>query len=84
LSPSAQRPKAIAQFFGEQRRLLERGEMAAAIKLVPVNELGKEALGPTARRGDNLPWEDAASHRKLDDTAIVPGGDSRMLKINAR
>jgi hypothetical protein len=70
---SAQGVKARAQFFCEERRLFKRSEMAAAIKLVPVNEIGKEALGPTARRGDNLAGENATSHRKIDAAAVVPG-----------
>jgi hypothetical protein len=51
---SAQRAETIAQYLREKRWLLERGEMAAPIELVPVNEPGEETLGPAAGRGDNL------------------------------
>src|SRR5262249_25490967 len=80
---SAQRAKAIAQLFCEERRLFKRSEMTAAIEFIPVNEPGIDALGPTARCGNNLAREDAASHRKIYHAAIVLCDDSRMLKINA-
>ena len=71
-SRSAQRAKAVAQLLREQRRLLERREMAAAVELVPVDEVGIDALGPAARRRNDLPGKDAAAHRQLDDAADAP------------
>src|SRR5262245_2574537 len=84
MTVSAQRPKAIAQLLREERRLFERGEVTATVELVPMDEAGEEALGPAARRGDNLPGEDAASYRKVDDAAIVLACDARMLKVDPR
>src|SRR5262249_43175966 len=57
--------------------------MAAAIQLVPVNELRKDALRPTAGSGHNLAWKNAASHWKIDPATVVLSDDSRMLKINS-
>src|SRR3712207_5376725 len=36
--PSAQRPEGVAQFLGEQLRLLPRGEVAALVELAVVDE----------------------------------------------
>src|SRR5262245_20785044 len=74
----------IAHFLGEQRRLLPGREMAAAVQLVPVNELGIETLGPTARRGHDLAGEDAASHREFDAAGVAFADDPGVLEIDAR
>ena len=41
--------------------------MTAPVELVPVDEVGIDALGPAARRGNDLPVKDAAAHGHLDD-----------------
>jgi hypothetical protein len=43
-SARAQRPESIAQLLGEDRRLLELGEVAATVELVPVDERGTGAV----------------------------------------
>ena len=60
-----------AQLLREQRRLLERGEMTAAVELVPVDEVGIDALGPAARRGEDLAREVAAPDGNID-AALEP------------
>ena len=59
----AQRRKPARSFGSQQRRLLPGGEVAAAVELVVVDELGKRPLGPAARRLIELVGKDADGHR---------------------
>src|SRR2546421_266525 len=45
------------QFLDKEVRLLEGGEMAAAIELVPVDNILEEPFRPAPRRYENLLWE---------------------------
>src|SRR5229473_2440402 len=55
--------KAGSKLSYKQVGLLERGEVAAAIQPVPINQIRIALLGPAARRAEKLFREDAAAHR---------------------
>src|SRR6266851_4385708 len=55
--------KASSKLFHKQIGLFERGEVAAAIQPVPINQIRIALLGPTARHAEKLFREDAAAHR---------------------
>ena len=59
---SAQRPEARSDLFAEELRLLPRGEVAALVNFVEVDEVGVGALRPASRSLVLLAWEDADSH----------------------
>jgi hypothetical protein len=77
------RAKAGTQLLREQGRLLEGREVAAAIELVPVDEIGVELLGPAARRREDLAGKQAASHRYVFDLAAVEA-DLCVLEVDPR
>src|ERR1700681_3896665 len=51
----------------EKRRLLERREVTAAIELVPIDEVRKDALGPTAGCAKDFVGKNTAPDGKIDD-----------------
>ena len=53
----AERPERRAQLFRKQLRLLPRGEVAAPVGLVEVDDVGVELLGPAARGPEDLAGE---------------------------
>src|SRR5258708_7564619 len=55
--------KARSKLSHKQLGLFERGEMAAAIQPVPINQIRIALLGPAARRAEKLFREHAAAHR---------------------
>src|SRR3954454_17980565 len=57
----------------ELLRLLECGEMAAAVGLVPVPDVAEAPLGPPAGRSLELPGEDRAPGRHVDRVARLAG-----------
>src|SRR5437867_1163968 len=63
---SANQPETPSQLTDEQLRLLERGEMPTARKLVEIDQLLHAALGPAARSGVDVFWRDAAAHRQVE------------------
>jgi hypothetical protein len=65
----------------EDHRLFERGEVTTASGLIPIDEMGKEALGPAGRGANDFVRKNTASDRKLDDAGI--GCSSRVLKVDA-
>jgi hypothetical protein len=58
----AQRAETAADLLDEQGRLLERGEVPAAERLVPVADVGEPALRPAPRR----PLKLFREHRTAD------------------
>src|SRR5262245_3374723 len=72
-SQLAERPEARAEFFGKQLRLLPRGEMAAPVGLVEVDEIGVELLGPAARGPEDLTGKRREANRECDLRRSLPG-----------
>ena len=64
LSARAGRTSAVV---GQDRGLLERGEVAAAVELVPVADVGEAPLRPAPRGPRDLPREDRAPGGHVDD-----------------
>src|SRR5260370_35102466 len=54
--------KAGSKLFHKQIGLFERGEVAAAIQPVPINQIWIALLGPAARHAEKLFREDAPAH----------------------
>src|SRR5262249_49773368 len=68
---SAHEAEARPQLVHEERWLLERREVSAAVELVPVHDVPVALLGPGTRHRDDLLGKDAAAGRQAD-AAIAP------------
>src|SRR5215831_7362867 len=73
----AERPEARAQLFRKQLWLLPRGEVAAPVGLVEVDEVGVNLLGPATRRLEDLAGEHREGDRERDLRWRLPGRGSR-------
>src|SRR6185503_16073049 len=74
LAGLAQGPETGPKLVREQRRNLERGEMAAAWRVVPVDDV-ENPLGPGARSLDDLGREGGVADRYFDprQRLLAPG-----------
>src|SRR5260370_9808128 len=63
--------KASSKLFHKQIGLFERGEVAAAIQPVPINQIRIALLGPAARRAEKLFREGAAAHRNSNRFTVA-------------
>src|SRR5262245_22759433 len=83
-SPVAQAPEAAAQLFRKQSGDLKRCEMAATIKLVPIEQARIDRRRPTARRRQ-IVRKHADANGQLDDPRIVAlAEEAGLLKVEAR
>src|SRR5689334_14428906 len=81
---SAQLPEGSAQFLGEQLRLLPGGEVAAAVDLVPVDEVAEGSLAPAARCAVDLGGEDGHGDRHPRDRYGVERAAARLRPLPVR
>ncbi|MFE5143590.1 hypothetical protein ACFRDV_39140 [Streptomyces fagopyri] len=56
----------LAQFFGEDLRLFEGGEVAAVLGLVPVDEIVVRALSPDLGCGKDVLGGDGDADRQVE------------------
>src|SRR6266852_3886076 len=75
--------KTGSKLFHKQIGLFERGEVAAAIQPVPINQIRIALLGPAARRAEKLFREDAAAHRN-SNRFIVPFVEAFPIQTRRR
>src|SRR5207249_6656511 len=73
-------PEERAHLFHELLGLLEGGEVAALVELVPVADVLEAALGPSSRRPEDLLGEDGAAH---GDGDIVAVARAKALPVHA-
>lgn len=76
--------EAISQFVSEYRRLLERREMAAALRFIPIDQIFVFALRPSSWRSIYFPREDAAANGYIEHGAGKSARDcSRIVPIGS-
>src|ERR1700732_1538505 len=77
-------PKTISQLLGEEFRLFEGCEVAAAIELIPIKKLRVNLLGPAARSRE-IVRKYATTHRQIDSARIVALAEHRgLFEVEAR
>src|SRR5689334_2850797 len=57
--------------------------MPAVIKLIPVEQVAKQLLGPTSRRSE-VAWEDAAADWQIDPAEVGFRPQGVLLEIESR
>src|SRR5688572_16639998 len=72
LSRATDAAETVAQLSCEERRLLEGGEVAAFVELVPVDDVRVDRARPAARYSKNFLREDAEPHGKVDASLVHP------------
>src|SRR5258708_35868636 len=73
--------QAGAHFLQVRLGLFNRGELAALVELVEVNQHGESLLGPALRGAENLFRKNRASGRHID---FIGGKITKTLPVQAR